>query len=167
MSKKRKFKQTKKPIRKDASSPLPPVTRSAKSDDLRTDKGLVAIEHHFSSGPLPQPDVLSRYNEIVPGAAERIIAMAENQSRHRQELEAKAVSAQVEDDRAQRTETFRGQVFGFLIAIVAIAGGVLSVCLVPGVAGGVTGSIIGGGGVASLVYAFRYGRKQESGKQEK
>jgi uncharacterized membrane protein len=39
------------------------------------------------SGPLPHPDVLRKFNEIIPGAAERIIKMAEDQSIHRKELE--------------------------------------------------------------------------------
>jgi uncharacterized membrane protein len=33
-------------------------------------------------GPLPAPDDLARYNEIVPGVAERIVTMAENDHRH-------------------------------------------------------------------------------------
>ena len=33
------------------------------------------IEHH--SGPLPSPETLRQYNDIVPDGAERIMAMAE------------------------------------------------------------------------------------------
>ncbi len=39
------------------------------------------------SGPLPRPEDLAKYNEIVPGAAERILSMAEKEMRHRQEIE--------------------------------------------------------------------------------
>lgn len=39
------------------------------------------------SGPLPPATELVKYNEACPGAAERIIAMAENQAKHRQEME--------------------------------------------------------------------------------
>jgi len=39
-------------------------------------------------GSLPLPSHLREYNEIVPGAAERILAMAEKQSVHRRDLEA-------------------------------------------------------------------------------
>jgi uncharacterized membrane protein len=38
------------------------------------------------SGPLPPPEVLKRFDEIVPGAAERIIKMAEAQSEQRKDL---------------------------------------------------------------------------------
>jgi len=47
------------------------------------------------SGPLPHPQILEKYNEVVPDAAERIIAMAENQSKHRQELETKAIESDI------------------------------------------------------------------------
>ena len=30
-------------------------------------------------GPLPHPDHFEKYNEILPGSAERILKMAENQ----------------------------------------------------------------------------------------
>ena len=43
------------------------------------------------SGPLPPPETLAKYNEIVPGSAERIISMAEKQSDHRMGLENKAL----------------------------------------------------------------------------
>lgn len=39
------------------------------------------------SGPLPRPDILIQYEQVVPGAAERIIIMAEQQTRHRQAME--------------------------------------------------------------------------------
>lgn len=36
----------------------------------------VQLQHHYS-GPLPHPETLAKYDQIVPGAAERIITMAE------------------------------------------------------------------------------------------
>jgi uncharacterized membrane protein len=47
-----------------------------------------AVEY---SGPLPPPAVLQRYDQVVPGAAERILRMAEGQSKHRQALESVVV----------------------------------------------------------------------------
>jgi uncharacterized membrane protein len=32
------------------------------------------------SGPLPPPEVLEKYNQVVPGLADRIITMAEQQA---------------------------------------------------------------------------------------
>ena len=38
-------------------------------------------------GPLPSPEILEKYNVIVPGAAERILKMAEDQASLRQNHE--------------------------------------------------------------------------------
>ena len=70
---------------------------------------------HFS-GPLPPPEILAKYNEAVPNGAERIMAMAESQSKHRQELEKRVISANI---RAQRF----GSVLGFLVCMAAIGSG--------------------------------------------
>ena len=44
------------------------------------------------SGPLPHPDILEGYDKIVPGAAERIIDMAENEQKHRISMDEKSIS---------------------------------------------------------------------------
>jgi uncharacterized membrane protein len=54
------------------------------------------VHEVFSSfqGPLPHPSLLDRYDEISPGAAERIIAMAEKEQAHRHSWEQRALSAE-------------------------------------------------------------------------
>lgn len=47
------------------------------------------------AGPLPPPEALERYNQILPGAAERIIVMAESQHAHRLELEKHVITSNV------------------------------------------------------------------------
>ncbi len=39
------------------------------------------------SGPLPHPAILEKFEQILPGSAERILKMAESQSEHRQCIE--------------------------------------------------------------------------------
>ena len=39
------------------------------------------------SGPIPPPDLLEKYNNIIPNGADRILAMAEQQQAHRQFME--------------------------------------------------------------------------------
>ncbi len=107
------------------------------------------------SAPLPPPKALQDYNNILPGAAERIVAMAERQSAHRQELEKKAVSAQTRD-------SLLGLIFGLVIGLAAIAGGVI--CILNGHEIG--GTILGGTGLASLVGVFVYGSKQRRAERE-
>ena len=49
----------------------------------------------ISSGPIPSPQILQQYNQIVPDAAERIMRMAEKQSDHRIDLERKVVDSNI------------------------------------------------------------------------
>lgn len=51
------------------------------------------------SGPIPSADELIMYEKACPGAADRIIAMAESQSKHRQGLETKVVGGNVQREK--------------------------------------------------------------------
>lgn len=112
------------------------------------------------SGPLPPPTVLERYNQIVPGAAERIITMAENQSAHRIQLEKSVISSDIHNSK-------RGQLFGFIIAVLGITFSFILV--IKGYQ--IVGTILGGATLISLVSVFVYGttsRKNErKAKDEK
>lgn len=68
------------------------------------------------SGPLPPPGLLAKYNEVIPNGAERIVAMAERQSTHRESLEAQVVAGNVASQK-------RGSIFAFIICLVALIGG--------------------------------------------
>jgi uncharacterized membrane protein len=70
----------------------------------------------FSSGPLPDPETLERYGQIVEGGAERIFGWTEQQSAHRQTLE----KARLESDTKNET---RGQWFAFVITMTGLACG--------------------------------------------
>ena len=61
-------------------------------------------------GPLPPPDVLRQYDDILPGAAERIIAGSEAERAHRHRQERRALSL-------ESWSQILGMVFGFLIAL--------------------------------------------------
>jgi uncharacterized membrane protein len=74
--------------------------------------GMVHAQESFS-GPLPHPTVLQGYNNIVPDAAERIIAMAEQEQKHRIETERKIVDEELKHAK-------RGQIMGFIIALFLI-----------------------------------------------
>ena len=107
------------------------------------------------SGPLPHPDVLRQFNEVVPGAAERIIKMAEEQSAHRKELEKKVIDSDI-------SRSKWGQILGFIIAITGL--GVSAMVSVYGNA--LAGGIIGVGTLVSLVGVFMYGSKTRSKERE-
>ena len=108
----------------------------------------VASQLSYWSGPTPSPEVLREYDTIVPGAAERIIAMAERQSAHRQNLENKAVDG-------GNSRAILGSVFGFVIGMAAVGGGIYLA---------VNGQETGGYAVmlttvSTLAAVFVYGRR--------
>jgi uncharacterized membrane protein len=104
---------------------------------------------HFS-GPIPPPEILSKYNDAVPNGAERILAMAESQSQHRQALEKKVVDSNC---RAQRN----GTVFGFLLCLAAIGSGTFLIYIGKSAAGLVP--IIGA--LGALAGVFIYGKREQ------
>jgi len=53
----------------------------------------------FHIGPLPDPETLRAYDEIIPNGAERLMQLVERQSNHRQALESDRVAG----DRARIT----------------------------------------------------------------
>ena len=55
---------------------------------LKDEEAILSIIRQSSfSGPLPPPQILEKYESIVPGSADRIIGMAEKQSEHRRSIE--------------------------------------------------------------------------------
>ncbi len=75
------------------------------------------VSQEYFSGPIPPPSVMRQYEEILPGSAERILKMAENQSSHRISMESKIIPRQ------QRESTL-GQIFGFILSLLLIGYGI-------------------------------------------
>lgn len=116
----------------------------------RTVRQIVATQF---SGPLPPPEVLERYDKIVPGSARRLLAMAEKQAEHRQSVERKIVQSDVTNSRI-------GLVFGLLIGL----GGLTAATIISLFGNPATGGVIGFATIASMVVSFVYGsrvRKEE------
>jgi len=65
-------RKTKKNIAKQSAA----ITTTKNSGNQST-KETQIIEQSFS-GPLPTPAILEQYDHLLPGAAERILSMAEN-----------------------------------------------------------------------------------------
>lgn len=74
------------------------------------------------AGPLPPPEALDRFNQVVPNGAERIFKMAEAEQAHRIAQETDALQARV-------GEAKRGQILGATISIFAVVGALSSVWL--------------------------------------
>ena len=118
-------------------APKPPAT------------AITRVEASYT-GPLPPPGMLIQFNDAFPGAAERIVAMTERQSAHRENIETIVVTA------AARSQT-RGSWFAFIISMTAILGGIYLVKL--GKSGEGVAAIITS--LAGLAAVFIYGKKKE------
>lgn len=70
--------------RRTRSTALAPASRTTGGPDGPA--GLIVAQSASFSGPIPPPAILHQYDAVIPGAAERILKMAEEQSKHRQEL---------------------------------------------------------------------------------
>jgi uncharacterized membrane protein len=99
------------------------------------------------SGPLPAPEELAAYNQVFPGAAERIIKMAEAQSEHRMGVEKHVIHS-------HQDQVKRGQYFGlFSVAIVVACATYAAISGAEGFA-----SVLGGATVVGLATAFLGGK---------
>mgnify|MGYP001591579865 CR=1 FL=1 len=105
------------------------------------------------SGPLPPPNVLEQYDRIVPGAADRIIKMAEQQSQHRRELERKVIDSDVQNSKL-------GLIFGFIIGLVLISGGIFLIWKGYNLSGVLLGVVYVGSVVGIFVYGSWERRKE-------
>lgn len=85
------------------------------------------------TGPIPPPQVLAGYEQVLPGAANRIITMAERQSDHRQDLERRVVSANI-----RHAEI--GLWLGAAVAVIMVVAAVLVAIAGHPVVGGVIGA---------------------------
>ncbi len=104
----------------------------------------------ISAGPLPSPKVLKEYDQLLPGTAGKIVAMAERQANHRQLIEARVVHARTINSRL-------GLIFGLVIGLAALTAATLAAFN----GSALVGSIIGVSGLASLVGVFVYGSQQQ------
>ena len=113
-------------------------------DDPTAESTLVATYAEVSIGPLPPPHALREYEEIIPGAADRILTMAERQSEHRMHIENN-------DSR----RSYLGLAAGFLLSLAIIGAAIY--LIVRGEAW-VAVSLIGIN-VAALAGVFVYGSR--------
>jgi uncharacterized membrane protein len=107
------------------------------------------------TAPLPHPSEFESYEAILPGAAERILAMAENQSNHRQTLEKKAIYIES-----------RNSLLGIIAALAIGITGLLiaGFCIYNG--HDTAGAALGGTTLVSLVGVFIYGTRQRRIERE-
>ena len=132
------------------------------SKQIQQKNNVLSVTHEETvtfSGPLPPPHIVERYERVLPGAAERIFKMAEDQSRHRRDLETLVIHSDIRNSKL-------GLVFGLIIGLAALIAAVIMVYF-----GNVTGgSLLGVGTITALVGVFVYGsqgrKKERKEKQQ-
>lgn len=117
------------------------------TDSERMIKVLAEVFEQEFSGPIPPPNIIAGYENVVPGAADRIIKMAERQSLHRQDVE-------LMEAKAESRDSLLGIIFAFALGIGCLAACVAIAIMVPTAAGAICGSVLGVTGIAAIVTAF-------------
>ncbi|MBF0488554.1 MAG: DUF2335 domain-containing protein [Nitrospirae bacterium] len=130
--------------------------------------GGVSTQITAHSGPIPDPATLQAYEKTLPGLAERIVVIAENEQKYRHKIgeNEQKHKHKAEDDalilkkdalNIDAKERFRGQTYGLIIAMAGLIASVISVSLHAQT----TASIIGGTTVVGLVTVFVTGKLKE------
>jgi uncharacterized membrane protein len=112
----------------------------------------ITLQTQHWNGPLPPPIALEQFERVIPGSAERILRMAEQEQAHRILQDSKGLAAEIKDSR-------RGQWFGVVVAFAALVG-----AIVNGILGGPWQASVALVGVPILgvVEAFIRGRETDS-----
>lgn len=108
----------------------------------------ISLSH---TGPLPHPDILRGYEETLPGAAERVLEMAEKEQNHRIDMENKLQEADSRD-------SLLGIKFAYRISMtVTIVGAIIvivSLFMRQNIAGIIFGGAMSLSGMSGVVAAF-------------
>lgn len=103
----------------DGSSAIQEIMKMVPEESrAKAMSALTVIRQESFAGPIPPPQVLKGYEDILPGSADRILKMAENQQQHRIDIEKKAISSQADNSK-------RGQVFAFIVFILCTIIGIV------------------------------------------
>ena len=125
----------------------------------------VTFKHETSafSGPIPPPEFLKGYNEIISAGAERIFSMAEKQLEH--QIKSDILELELENHRVQEElkQSKLGQIFGFCIGLIGMSAATALAILGREVTAGIfaTTTILG------LVTVFVLGQKFQQQEIEK
>ena len=103
---------------RDASQPIKavsPIIPKEVLDRIPEEYRGSVVEAAAFQGPLPPPSMFGQYDQVLPGSAGRIMAMAEKEQAHRIAWESRCLDAAARD-------TVRGQWMGFAVSFLCIGG---------------------------------------------
>ncbi|WP_299290062.1 DUF2335 domain-containing protein [uncultured Mucilaginibacter sp.] len=121
-------------------------------------KGVISITQVKShSGPLPDPEDIIKYDSVIPNGADRMMVMAEK-SQLMAEKEQDFKHRRVENlDKRKLNQSGLGQIFGFIISVLVIGGGIYLLSIGQSIAG--FAAIITP--IAGIIAAFVYTKNSE------
>lgn len=133
-------------------NPVPP--ESSPQTEGSVTKAMISLQSkiHTSPGPLPHPEILKQYENVYPGAAEKMFAMATEEGKHRMELEKQVVSGDL-------SRSFWGLCFGFSAVVIFGVCGTIAIMNGHDTAGATlaTGATLG---IATLFVTLQSGKSQ-------
>ena len=144
---------TRKQRNKTKNRPAARQADSVAPEDKQTQMTVSATE--VWAGPIPPPEALQKYEDIVPGAANRILKMAEGQTAHRIQIEKTVV-------RGDSWRSFLGLIFGFIVSMTGLLGGIYIIDNGHDWAGGV----LVGLDLVGLAGCFVYGSRSRRVERE-
>ena len=133
----------------------PDAPSPAEQGDAR--ESLLVVRREAAFGPLPDPVTFQQYDAVLPGAAERILAMAEQNAQHGREMDKAILQAQVELEKDVTKTQRLGQLYG--LAVTAAVLGVTVYALAHGHE--IAAAILGGTTIVGLVAVFVRGREKQ------
>lgn len=88
------------------------------AEKQRKSKKLALRSTEYFQGPLPHPSILQKYEDTLPGATDRIIAMVEREEKHRQDLEKEITRSNLVTER-------RAMILSFILTLLLMATGAI------------------------------------------
>lgn len=129
---------------------------SKKSQITKTEQNKqVSVQGTIFSGPIPDPETLRKYENLLKGAADRILTMAEEQSSHRRQLENQKLLIEKESIKDEHKERITGLLLAFVFSLSVILASLYAIT--NGYQ--ITGSILAGGVISGVIVSFILGRK--------
>ena len=140
MAKNSTKKQNPKPMgsnRQNASVSVPTQDKMQSLNTNVQDAQLNKTQHHLtqnltrqyteiSTGFLPPPEMLKKYQELIPDAPERFLQLVENEQKKRHEIDEKYLSLAQEQMLLNHKTQKRGDIIALCFAITMTAVGVLA-----------------------------------------
>jgi uncharacterized membrane protein len=88
----------------------------------------IAVQSHYS-GPIPPPQVLAHFEEIYPGAAEKIFSLAEKEAEHRHRIDSISLETERQEMEKEFAEARLGQIFAMGSTVSAVVVTITAVTL--------------------------------------